>query len=141
MKVKVKLFNNYFLDQCKPNNNDSTLPSFIQITPSNLVNITINQRLILDIIKNLNVNNAHGPDNISGRMIELCGENITLPLNIIFKNIIDTGIFPTVWKSANVTPVHKKDSKQIINNYRPISLLPLFLKMSNHFLTNNLMCD
>ena len=80
-------------------------------------------------------------------MIELCGENITLPLNIIFKNIFDTGIFPTVWKSANVTPVNKKDSKQVINDYRPISLLPLFakifdrilfLKMYNHFLANNL---
>ena len=62
-------------------------------------------------------------------MIELCGENITLPLNIIFKNIIDTEIFPTVWKSPNVTPVHKKDSKQVINNYKPISLLPLFAKI------------
>ena len=56
VKVKVKLLNDYFLDQCKPINKDSTLPSFIQITPSNLVNITINQRLILDIIKSLNVN-------------------------------------------------------------------------------------
>ena len=83
-------------------------------------------------------------------MIGLYEENITLPLNIIFKNIIDTGIFPTVWKSANVTPVHKKDSKQVINNYRPICKnckncknckifeKILFLKMYNHFLTNNL---
>ena len=80
-------------------------------------------------------------------MIELCGVNITLPLSIIFKNIINTGIFPTLWKSANITPVHKKDSKQVLKNYRPISLLPLFakiferilfLKMYNHFTSNNL---
>ena len=103
--------------------------------------------LILDIIKNLNVNKAHGSDNISGRMIQLCGENLTLPLNIIFTNIINTGIFPLLWKSANVTPTHKKDSKQIIKNYRPISLLPifskifekiLFSKMYNYFIQNNL---
>ena len=80
-------------------------------------------------------------------MIELCGENITLPLSIVFKNIINTRIFPTLWKSANITPVHKKYSKQIIKHYRPISLLPLsakifgrilFLKMYYHFITNNL---
>ena len=78
-------------------------------------------------------------------MIELCGDKITLPLSIIFENIINTGIFPTLWKSGNVTPIHKKDSKRVINNYRPISLLPLFakifenilcLKMYNHFTSN-----
>ena len=64
--------------------------------------------------------------NISGHMIQLCGDKITLPLSIIFVNIINTGIFLTLWKSGNVTPIHKKDSKRVINNYRPISLLPLF---------------
>ena len=94
-KEKAKLFNDYFLDQCKPIN-DSTLPIFTQITCSNLDTIAITQQSILDIIKSLNVNKADGPDNISGRMIELCGDTITLPLSIIFENIINTGIFPTL---------------------------------------------
>ena len=34
-----------------------------------------------------------------------------------------TGIFPDIWKKANVLPVHKKESRQIKKNYRPISLL------------------
>ena len=116
-KEKAKLFNDYFLDQCKSIINDSTLPIFTQITCSNLDTIAISQQSILDIIKSLNVNKAHGPDNISGRMIQLCGDKITLPLGIIFVYIINTGIFPTLW------------SKRVINNYRPISLLPLFAKM------------
>ena len=60
--------------------------------------------IFLDIIKNLYANKAHGPDNISGRMIELCEDSIALPLSINFNNIINTAI----WKSANVTPVHKR---------------------------------
>ena len=107
----------------------------------------MSRKRILDIIKNINVNKTHGPDNISGRMIELFGDNITFSLSIIFTNSINTGIFPSLWKSANVTPTHKKDSKQIVNNYRPISLLPvfskiferiLFSKMHNYFTSNNL---
>ena len=146
-KEKGKLFNGYILVQCKPIINDSTLPIFTQITCSNLDTIAITQQSILDIIKSLNINKAHGPDNISGRMIELCGDKITLPLSIIFVNIINTGIFPTFWESGNVTPIHKIDNKRVINNYRPISLLPLFaiifekilfLKMYNHFTSNNL---
>ena len=45
---------------------------------------------------------------LSVPMIKLCAAPICLPLQIIFQNIIDTGIFPDKWKEANVTPVHKK---------------------------------
>ena len=34
-----------------------------------------------------------------------------------------TGIFPTNLKTAKVIPIHKKDSKLEVSNYRPISLL------------------
>ena len=61
-----------------------------------------------DIIKNLNVNKAHGPDIISDGMIGLCEDSIALPLSINFNNIINTGIFSAIWKSANVTPVNKR---------------------------------
>ena len=147
VKEKVKLFKDFFLIQCKTIANASTLPVFIPFTHSSLESITISQMQILDIIKNLNVNKAHGPDNISGRMIELCEDSIALPLSIIVNNIINTGISPAIWKSANVIPVHKKESMQVVKNNRPISLLPLFAKiferilfsnMYNHLILNNL---
>ena len=37
--------------------------------------------------------------------------------------------FPSEWKKANVVPIHKKGSKQILKNYWPISLLPVFGKL------------
>ena len=114
-KEKAKLFNDNFLDQCKSIISNSILPIFTQIACSNIDTIAITQQSILNIIKSLNVK-AHGPDNISGRMIELCGDKITVSLSISFVNIINTGIFPTFWKSDNVTPIPKKDSKRVINN-------------------------
>ena len=30
---------------------------------------------------------------------------------------------------SNVCPIHKKESKYLIKNYRPISILPIFSKM------------
>ena len=71
-------------------------------------------------------------------MIKLCADSICLPLQIIFQNIIDTGIFPDQWKEANVTPVHKKKDKQTVSNYRPISLLPLFAKVFERIVFKNL---
>ena len=132
---------NMFLNECKM----PRIPPLL--VAGTLISVEINEELILQILKTINVNKAHGPDIITGRMIELCGDSLTLPLTIIFKNILNTGIFPTAWKSANVTPIHKKNSKQVISNYRPISLLPIFAKIFerilfthifNHLTTNNL---
>ena len=42
---------------------------------------------------------------------------------------MELGIFPAEWKMANVVPVYKKDDKQNVKNYRPVSLLPIFGKI------------
>ena len=41
---------------------------------------------------------------------------------------IDTGTFPDTWKIGNIIPAHKKGDKHIVNNYSPVSLLPIFGK-------------
>ena len=71
-------------------------------------------------------------------MIKLCAKELCAPLKLIFNNILVTGIYPDQWKMANVTPVHKKDNKQITNNYRPISLLPIFAKVFEKIIFRNL---
>ena len=47
-----------------------------------------------------------------------------------------------MWKLANVIPIFKKGDKQLIKNYRPISLLPIcgkmFEKIYNYLNGNNL---
>ena len=104
--------------------------------------------IFLDIIKNLNVNKAHGPDIISGGMIELCEDSIALPLSINFNNII-TQVFFQLFGSLLMSPLStKEESKQIVKNYRLISILSLFAKiferilfsnMYNHLKSNNLL--
>ena len=40
-----------------------------------------------------------------------------------------TGIIPDDWKLASVVPIHKKDEKGSVENYRPISLTSLIMKI------------
>ena len=40
-----------------------------------------------------------------------------------------TGCVPEDWKLASVVPVHKKDEKGSVENYRPISLTSLVMKV------------
>ena len=82
---KAKLFNSYFPFQCTPVINKSR----------RLEKITFTDDDINLIIKNLNIDKAHGWDNISIRMIKLCGESIALPLRLIFQAIVNDGFFLT----------------------------------------------
>ena len=41
-------------------------------------------------------------------MIQLCGKAIILPLQLLFKSMLEEGIFPDDWKKGNPVPVHKK---------------------------------
>ena len=88
----------------------------------NINNIVITEKEILSILRSLNHNKAHGWDGISIRMIKICDESILSPLKIIFDTALKSGIYPENWKKANIIPVHKKESKNILKNYRPISL-------------------
>ena len=83
-------------------------------------------------------------------MIKICDKAILEPLSMIYKNCIDTGIFPDSWKKSNIVPVHKKGDKQLLENYRPVSLLPmlgkvfekiLFNNMFEYLQENNLLCE
>ena len=62
-------------------------------------------------------------------MIKACVSSISLLFKLIFKSMINEGVFPEDWKKSNVVPIHKKESKNLIKNYRPISLLPIFSKV------------
>ena len=56
-------------------------------------------------------------------MLKLCVPSICKPLTLRFDNCLPTGQFSDVWKKSNIVPVHKKGDKQLIKNYRPVSLL------------------
>ena len=63
---------------------------------------------------------------------------VILPLRILFHDILSTFIHPDMWKLADVTPIFKKGDKQLIKNYRPIPLLPIFGKTLKEIFFNNL---
>ena len=146
-RTKANLFNNFFVSICTPIINGSTLPLFSFKTDFRINSFCASQDDITLIIKNLDSIKAHGCDNISVKMIQICGESIALPLKLIFETALKEKKFPDIWKIANVVPVHKKEEKNLLRNYRPISLLPIFSKiferviyncLFNYFVTNKL---
>ena len=129
-KEKAELFNDFFTMQCSLVNNNSKLPSVLtKKTCKVLSTVDFSTNDILKIIRNLNPNKAHGHDMISSRMLKICDKSICKPLKIIFRSCLDNGKFPSEWKNANMVPVFRKNNKQELKNYPPISLLPVSSKI------------
>ena len=138
-QAKANIFNNFFAEQCKPLKNNSMLPTNqIFLTQAREGSLDFNEREILKIIRNLNINKAHGHDEISIRMIKICDESLLKPLIILFENSIKSSCYPDIWKKSNVIPSHKKNDKRLVNNYRPISLLPIFGKIFEKIIFNRI---
>ena len=136
-KEKANHFNAFFASQCTPVSNDSALPSTTNsVSNVSLSSIQFKDQDILKIIRSLNYNKAQGYDDISIRLFKTCDSSIVKPLSIIFKNCLQTGNFPNNWKKSNVVPIHKKGDKQFLQNYRPVSLLPICSKIFEKIIFN-----
>ena len=127
---KANIFNNSFASIYRPIDNTSCLPSFSYRTVSKIKSFHVTENDILAIIKPLDPYEAHGYDNISIKMIKICSQSLILPLKIIFEHSLKKGKFLEKLKKANVVPVHKKEDKMLVKNYRPISY---FLFFENFF--------
>ena len=71
-------------------------------------------------------------------MVKVCGASIYKPLEIIFNQCLDTGVFPSEWEKGNIVPIHKKVDKQKLQNYRPASLLPICEKILERLMFNEM---
>ena len=81
---------------------------------------------IEDIIKQFQNGKA---SDISIQVIKKCSAKISPHLAFYFNQFIKEGIFPSILKVGKITPVYKKGDRQLFENYRPISTLPIIGKI------------
>ena len=72
---------------------------------------------------------------MSIRIIKICKETVFESLS---QNWIYTGLFPDSWKKSIIVLVYKKGDKQLLENYKPVSLLPIFGKNFEKIVFNNI---
>ena len=91
------------------------------------MSLSINE--VANCLATLDTSKACSPDNIPPRLLKECSNQIAPHLCALFNLSLQTARIPSEWKKANVTPVHKKDSMEPAENYRPISLLCILSKV------------
>lgn len=88
-----------------------------------------NEIEILALIRNLDNSHTKGYDGISNWMIKQIAIEIAPILTYIFNRLLISGHFPGELKKSIIVPIFKSGDKSAANNYRPISLLPVFSKL------------
>ena len=139
IQTKANIFNKFFAEQCTPLKNSSVLPiNQMFLTQSRLYTIDFYEHDVLKIIGALNIHKAHGHDDISVRVIKICDKSLLKPLILLFENSTKSSCYPDIWKRTNIIPAHMNNDKQLLNNYRPISILPIFGKIFDKIVFNKI---
>ena len=67
-----------------------------------------------------------------------CANEIAPALKLIFEKSLSSGIVPTDWRRANVSPLFKKGSKFKPENYRPVSLTSVPCKIMERIIKDEI---
>ena len=91
------------------------------------------------ILSSINSKKSTGADNIPAKIIKSCISPISGVLaNLLINTTFQHGKLPASLKGAKVVPIHKKNEPLNKENYRPVSVLPIFSKAYERVMHNQL---
>ena len=89
------------------------------------MDVSTTRNEVKSILSQLDANKTTGVDGIPATILKECAEELSNPLALLFNSSLRSESVPHLWKRANVTPVFKAEAKDVVENYRPISLLSI----------------
>ena len=119
-------------------------------TNVNLRFARVTEMQICKIVMEMKPKLSSGLDGISNMLLKRLIHVIKGPLCTVFNKSLSSGVFPAMLKSAKVVPLYKGGSDDLLDNYRPISLLPViskilekvvFKSLMTHLTDNNLLYE
>ena len=94
---------------------------------------------ISSVAGTLSSNKACGWDSLPNEFIKNSPDKMFVLLALLFNKIKDTNCFPTGWNKGRITLIHKRGSRAVLGNYRPItvivSMAGLYSRVLNERLT------
>ena len=108
----------------------SRVPNFhIDKSDVSLSSITIDPAIVLEKLNSLKNGKAPGPDGWPAEVSKKCSDQLCTPLSILFVKSLESGNLPQDWKTGHITPIYKKGNKTKVNNYCPVCLTSVVIKI------------
>ena len=122
----LNLFNNYFQSVYSPKNK-SLCDIYCKEPKTTTFDTSVST--IRKYLDDLDETKSRGPDGIPPLFIKNLAAPLSKALNRIFRTIKRQKRIPKVWKNSAISPSHKKSSKKVVSNYRPVAILDKFEKV------------
>ena len=135
---KSNAFNSFFFSVFTTED-PSTAPIF-NIDKSNSVSlssVTINPSVVYDKPTSVKTGKASGPDGWPAEVFKQCANHLCVPLSILLNKSLESSVLPNDWKMGYITPIHKKGNKTKANNYRPVCLTSVVIKIFESIVKDN----
>ena len=139
---KSEAFATFFSRKCSVTGQDLTshdLPDLDATGAQALAAVHFRPATVYRLLARLDISKATGPDGISARVLKECAKELVKPLSQLFALCFRCGVQPESWKTANVVPIHKRSSRSVLKNYRPVSLLCIMSKVMETIVNRQLM--
>jgi hypothetical protein len=143
-KAVANVFNEYYTNIAQhilsgnpssKNNEDSV--STIKLNSSSMFLTPTTKMDVADIITGLVNKKSTGIDDIPEFIIKKCYPRITNALTYIINLSFSSGYFPNQLKIAKVKPLYKKGRDANVGNYKPVSLISVFSKITKKSCTKD----
>ena len=147
-RVIAHEFNKYFVSLASSLNeaysNDSniginSLPSFTDYLPKMCSSsIYLSDCDIAEVMKVISELKNGKSSDIPIHVIKQSSQ-VTAPYLVnYFNSCMQQGFFPEMLKTGRISPIYKKDDERLLENYRPVSTLPVFGKIFEKLIFNRL---
>ena len=116
----------------KGGNSNNDIHQYLNKIPRNNTSVFLtpcNPTELTKLIDKLPNKLSSGYDDISNKLLKEIFPDICDPLLNTFNDSLSQGIFPDAMKQADVVPLYKSGSHQLLSNFRSISLLPTISKL------------
>ena len=127
-QAKADLLAEHFSSKMTTEEPNREPPHLLPLCDTRLDSLVVRENIVARLLRDLNTRKAPGPDGVSPFLLKRCAGELSNPLTRIFQQCLNSSTWPSAWKEARVTPVHKKKDKGDPSNYRPISLLSVVSK-------------
>ena len=90
---------------------------------------TVEAPQVRRLLENQNPKKAAGPDGVSGACLRGCAEQLAPVFTSIFNHSLQQARVPTCFKASVIVPVPKKAKVTTLNDYRPVALTSIVMKV------------
>ena len=98
-------------------------PNEIEIPDIQLNDLLVTPEQVGILLENVSPSTIAVADGIPPFVLKNCAVTLAPLVHLVFSNILFLRKWPTIWKCSFITPIHKKESKNRVENYRPISII------------------